>query len=81
MLQLRTTLPTAAILPPIGGLPGATAAPGIAPRTPWQAALGRWLGRLREGDEMLRLDARERRDAGLTAYDVAFACRGLPWRG
>jgi hypothetical protein len=29
---------------------------------------------------MRGLDERERRDAGLTAYDVTFECRKLPWR-
>jgi len=46
----------------------------------WPAALSRWLNRLRERDELAGLTGRERRDAGITAYDVAFETRKLPWR-
>ena len=78
--HVRTTLPYAVGLPPIGGLPGARVREIGARGAPWREALCRWLGRLRERDEMRGLSERERRDAGLTAYDVAFECRKLPWR-
>jgi uncharacterized protein YjiS (DUF1127 family) len=78
MSHVRTILPDPA-LPAIAGQPGARARESGA-QAPWQKALGRWLARLRERDEMRGLSERERRDAGLTAYDVAFECRKLPWR-
>jgi uncharacterized protein YjiS (DUF1127 family) len=78
MSHVRTILPDPA-LPPIAGLPGARAREYGA-QTSWQKALGRWLARLRERDEMRGLSERERRDAGLTTYDVAFECRKWPWR-
>ncbi len=45
----------------------------------WWDAMGRWLARSRERDEMQRLDERERRDAGLTSYDVAYESRKPFW--
>jgi uncharacterized protein YjiS (DUF1127 family) len=78
MSHVRTILPDPA-LPHIAGLPGARARESGA-HASWQEALGRWLARLRERDEMHGLSERERRDAGLTAYDVGFECRKLPWR-
>jgi uncharacterized protein YjiS (DUF1127 family) len=52
----------------------------VAARPFWRATLERWQARLREREQMLRLDERELRDAGLTAYDVAIEARKLPWR-
>lgn len=77
MSHIRTTIPDATLLLPLSARPVARQADT---RPPWQAALGRWLGRLREREQMRALDARERRDAGLTAYDVAIETRKLPWR-
>jgi uncharacterized protein YjiS (DUF1127 family) len=34
---------------------------------------------MRERDALWALDERERRDAGLTDYDIAMECRKLPW--
>ena len=46
----------------------------------WWELVGRWLRRIRERDELSHLDERERRDAGITAYDVAIECRKPFWR-
>ncbi len=79
MSHIRSVLRDAA--PPLshGGRPG-TRPRKIAARAPsWQGALGPWLRRLREREEMLALSERERRDADITAYDVAFERRKWPW--
>ena len=78
MSHIRDVLPDAALPLSHGGLLG-TRAEEIAIRAPWRGALGRWLRRLREREEMFALSERERRDAGITAYDVAFECRKWPW--
>jgi uncharacterized protein YjiS (DUF1127 family) len=78
MSHIRSVLPDAAFPLSHGELPGARPRV-IATRPPWREALGRWLRRLREREEMLALSERERRDAGITAYDVAFEHRKWPW--
>jgi uncharacterized protein YjiS (DUF1127 family) len=78
MSHVRTSFLEVA-LPASDGMPRPRARE-FGARAPWRGALGRWLGRLRERDEMRGLSERERRDAGITAYDVAFECRKLPWR-
>lgn len=76
MAYLRP-IPTTPALPPLASAVGPI---GAGEARPWPAALGRWLTRLRERDELAGLTARERRDAGITAYDVAFETRKHPWR-
>jgi uncharacterized protein YjiS (DUF1127 family) len=79
MSHLRPTLLDAFVPPRPAPMSGLRVPKAGIPR-PWRGALGRWLRRLRERDELSRLGERERRDAGITAYDVAFECRKLPWR-
>ena len=79
MAHLRPILPDAVAQRPLTPVSHRPAPKADLPQ-PWQAALGRWLRRLRERDELSRLSERERRDAGITAYDIAFECRKLPWR-
>jgi uncharacterized protein YjiS (DUF1127 family) len=79
MSHIRTSLLEAALHQPVAGLPRPWAK-GVGAGAPWRGALARWLGRLRERDEMRGLSGRERRDAGITAYDVAMECQKLPWR-
>ena len=49
-------------------------------RALWRNTLERWIGQLRERDQMQRLTDRERRDAGISAYDVAYESRTPFWR-
>ena len=79
MSHLRPTLLDAVVQPPPAPMSELRVPRAGVPR-PWREALGRWLRRLRERDELGRLSERERRDAGITAYDVAFERRKLPWR-
>jgi uncharacterized protein YjiS (DUF1127 family) len=79
MARLRPIRPDAVVRPPLASM-SRLGAPEAGVLRPWQEILGRWLRRLRERDELSRLSERERRDAGITAYDVAFECRKLPWR-
>ena len=71
--------------------PGAPAAATFRTATPsrtclrghgpaWPAWFGALLRRLREREEILGLGPRERRDAGLTDYDVQALARKPLWR-
>jgi hypothetical protein len=73
----RTIFPEASLHSPTGWLPGVRAREASALQ-PWQEALGHWLGRLGERDEMRGLSERERREAGVTAHDIVYGCRELP---
>lgn len=55
-----------------------TAAHAATAGAPWHGMLRAWLRRLRETDELLTLDARERRDIGLDLYDIRLLLRGTP---
>ncbi|GGC44546.1 hypothetical protein GCM10011504_23680 [Siccirubricoccus deserti] len=77
MSHIRTSFPEIALSHPAGGLARLQASDSGGR---WRGALARWLGRIRERDELRGLSGRERRDAGITAYDVAIESRKLPWR-
>ena len=77
MSHIRTIFAEAALPASVGGLPRPRV---LAHSGGWHSALARWLGRIRARDEMRALTERERRDAGLTAYDVAIESRKFPWR-
>ena len=79
MAHLHPIRPDAIVQPPLTPMSRLRAPEAGVPR-PWPEILGRWLRRLRERDELSRLNERERRDAGITAYDVVFECRKPIWR-
>lgn len=80
MPQLRT-LPASVLRPADGGgLLDVPLRKIVAHVAPWPAALGRWLQRLNDRDELRGLGERELRDIGISAYDVAFECRKPIWR-
>ena len=58
--------------------PSRTSRNGHAPA--WPAWFGALLRRRREREELLGLGPRERRDAGLTGYDVQMLARKPLWR-
>ena len=58
--------------------PSRTSRRGHAPA--WSACFGALLRRLREREEILGLGPRERRDAGLTDYDMRALARKPLWR-
>ena len=55
--------------------------PSASQTSTWRALVDRWTTRLRERAEMATMTARERKDAGLTAYDVELECSKPFWRG
>lgn len=58
----------------------AWAGPSESQASPWRDLVRRWTARLRERAEMATMTARERKDAGLTAYDVELECSKPFWR-
>jgi uncharacterized protein YjiS (DUF1127 family) len=75
--HIRTTIAEVALPASIGEPPRPRA---LEEGGRWHGTLARWLGRIRERDEMLALTERELRDAGITAYDVAMEIRKFPWQ-
>jgi uncharacterized protein YjiS (DUF1127 family) len=75
--HIRTTFAEAALPASTGRLPRPQALEG---GSRWHGTLARWLGRIRERDQMRMLTERDLRDAGLTAYDVAMEVRKFPWQ-
>ncbi|MEO3474238.1 hypothetical protein AAFN86_20380 [Roseomonas sp. CAU 1739] len=58
----------------------AWAEPRTAHPSTWRLLVERWTTRLRERAEMATMTSRERKDAGLNAYDVERECRKPFWR-
>lgn len=54
--------------------------PATAPAATWRLLATRWMARLQERAEMAAMTARERQDAGLSAYDVERECRKPFWQ-
>ena len=56
------------------------AGPATVPAATWRLLATRWMARLQERAEMSAMTARERQDAGLSAYDVERECRKPFWQ-
>ena len=56
------------------------AGPSATQPSAWRTLVDRWTARLRERAELATMTARERKDAGITAYDVELECSKPFWR-